>query len=615
MADIKIFIACHQEDVAIPSNPLIFPIQVGAALSNSRFGGMLHDDEGDNISEKNPRYCELTAQYWAWKNSEADYYGFFHYRRYLSFSSKRLADNHFADCYLPHNDEATLEAIRFNEKTMREAIEGYDLILPEKGCFVGGYTMREQYEREHYSEDIACAENIIAQKYPEMVKATNAYLDSKEGYFCNMFIMKRELFHAYCEWLFDILEEHEKQRDFAEYNTSEYRVSGYLAERLFGIYVTWLKERASLKYRELQRVFFEDTSCPRFLSPARHSADLKPMTLVLSANEFYVPYLGVLLESIKENSSAERFYDIIVLHSDITKNSQAVLARLLNEDNFSIRFFCTARLMREYVNKLYLRGHFRIETYFRLLMQDILPSHSKALYLDADMVVNRDIAELYDVDVTGYLLAAAQDPDTAGLYNGADPGKRNYMDNVLELKEPYGYFQAGTILFNLDEFRKTYTVTEMFEFASSYEWELLDQDVLNYFAQGRVKYVDMRWNVMMNWNDIRIKEIIGKAPRSIFNEYMNARQDPYIVHFAGPDKPWDNCTSDFADYFWGYAIKTPFVPEIIERSFAKRIPAEKPGIRHVIKETVRPLYDKLFPKNTRKRETAARTIQTLLRRG
>ena len=83
--DIRIFIACHKPTY-VPENSLFYPVQVGAALTNKRFEHMAYrDNEGEHISEKNPDYCELTAQYWAWKNMEADYYGFFHYRRYFSF--------------------------------------------------------------------------------------------------------------------------------------------------------------------------------------------------------------------------------------------------------------------------------------------------------------------------------------------------------------------------------------------------------------------------------------------------------------------------------------------------------------------------------------------------
>lgn len=73
--DIRIFIACHKPTY-VPENPLLYPVQVGSALAKSHFEGMQRDDEGDNISVKNPEYCELTAQYWAWKNVSCDYYGF-----------------------------------------------------------------------------------------------------------------------------------------------------------------------------------------------------------------------------------------------------------------------------------------------------------------------------------------------------------------------------------------------------------------------------------------------------------------------------------------------------------------------------------------------------------
>ena len=89
MSNIKILIACHK-DTALLDSKILIPIQVGASGSARRFEQMLSDDTGDQISAKNPMYCELTAQYWAWKNLEADYYGFFHYRRYLSFSEQKF---------------------------------------------------------------------------------------------------------------------------------------------------------------------------------------------------------------------------------------------------------------------------------------------------------------------------------------------------------------------------------------------------------------------------------------------------------------------------------------------------------------------------------------------
>ena len=81
MANVKIYISCHT-DSAYRKDEVFCPVQTGCAVpGHVRLDGMLHDDEGENISALNTMYCELTAQYWAWKNQEADYYGFCHYRR------------------------------------------------------------------------------------------------------------------------------------------------------------------------------------------------------------------------------------------------------------------------------------------------------------------------------------------------------------------------------------------------------------------------------------------------------------------------------------------------------------------------------------------------------
>ena len=84
MRKAAILISCHKESDFLQSD-IFQPIQVGCALTNVRIPNTLRDDTGDNISDLNKMYCELTAQYWAWKNLESEYYGFFHYRRYLSF--------------------------------------------------------------------------------------------------------------------------------------------------------------------------------------------------------------------------------------------------------------------------------------------------------------------------------------------------------------------------------------------------------------------------------------------------------------------------------------------------------------------------------------------------
>lgn len=88
---IEIYVACHKPS-ELPKNDIFVPIHVGSAISKIVMPGLQRDDEGDNISAKNPQYCEMTAQYWAWKHSKADYVGLCHYRRYLNFTDKTFTN-------------------------------------------------------------------------------------------------------------------------------------------------------------------------------------------------------------------------------------------------------------------------------------------------------------------------------------------------------------------------------------------------------------------------------------------------------------------------------------------------------------------------------------------
>ena len=176
------------------------------------------------------------------------------------------------------------------------------------------------------------------------------------------------------------------------------------------------------------------------------------------------------------------------------------------------------------------------------------------------------------------------------------------MDKILKIKNPYNYFQAGVILFNLEEFRKTYSTDEMLKFASSYDWELLDQDVLNVLAQDKVKFVDMSWNVMFDWRNIRISEIISRAPKYLHDEYVQAHNAPRIIHYAGPDKPWQDPSADYAELFWKYSRKTVFYEQVIFDAFRTK---PRDGL-------TRKIAKKILPNGT-KRNLWAKRIYSKLR--
>ncbi len=241
------FVCCHQP-TEVPDHPLLAPIQVGAALAGSHFAGFLWDDTGENISIKNRSYCELTAQYWAWKNVKADYYGFFHYRRYL------YPDQSAPKPYRIEEKASQAALERLGYSRFEEVICQYDMLLPKgENMYL---PVREHYANApfHYREDLKTVEEIVRDNYSAYRPAIEEYLSSTICYFGNIFIMKQSVFQDYCAWLFPVLEEFDRRADILSYSSQEQRVDGYLAERLLGIY--GMHHRGNLRMIELPRVHF-----------------------------------------------------------------------------------------------------------------------------------------------------------------------------------------------------------------------------------------------------------------------------------------------------------------------------------------------------------------------
>lgn len=317
--------------------------------------------------------------------------------------------------------------------------------------------------------------------------------------------------------------------------------------------------------------------------------DFKPafennnVAVAMAVNDKFVPYLAVLLNSIIANSSINYNYDVFVLSDDITFESCEKLQALIGDrNNYFIRFIDPSPLIKNY--HFHVRSFWSIQTYYRLVLPEILTNYEKVLYLDSDMVVCDDISKIYQEDISDYLVGACIDVDTAGLYNGYDSTKKKYMDKVINLDDPYKYFQAGTILFNLQRIREKINTTELLELATSRKWQLLDQDVLNVVCKNEVKYLDLRWNVMVDMECIRVSEIFSYSPSWMVEEYKNARRNVGIIHYAGPEKPWNNPKMDMADSFYHYLKDTPFQKVVIANSVNDKLISNREKTKQVVKK-------------------------------
>ena len=567
--NIKIYVVCHKPSY-VPENPYLCPIQVGTAFSGNQLEGMLHDNEGDNISDRNKTYCELTAQYWAWKNDDADYYGFFHYRRYFAFDPSITREDGWGNIVYDRIDDEAIKELKLDPVTMKKVITQYDVISVkgrkypqemEEDCPMDVYHEYGVVPFQH-RKDLDLTLKILKQKYPEFSEIADEYMKSNVAHECNMFIMKKDVYRKYCEWLFDILFEAEKQIDTTWYSVEEYRVMGYLAERLCGIYYSYLKKQEGIKAFELPKTLFQDTAPHAVLEPAYKDA----VPVVLSANNRFSPYLDVMIRSMIANASEKRNYDFIILYNDISERNQRLIkSAAKGKDNISIRF---ARVCEYFdAKKLFVDQHLSVETYYRLIIPEIMPNYHKILYLDCDMVADRDVAELYDLDLKGAIIGAAKDIDVAGQLNLNQNNWQTYATETLGLDSPYDYFQAGVLILDLDGLRKTASSQKMIKLALSQSFRCHDQDVLNIICKNKVTYIPQQWNTLMDWQEPGRSrmQILKMAPRKLFEEYSAARKQPYLIHYAGYQKPWDVVDCDFAECFWEYAKLSPYYPMLLRR--------------------------------------------------
>ena len=232
--DIRIIVATHKP-YRMPEDEMYLPLQVGAEGKPSL--GYTGDNTGENISKKNPHYCELTGLYWAWKNLDAEYIGLAHYRRF--FSNGKV--------FVPKEQRILTRAELIPHLTEAE------ILLPKKRNY-WIETNYSQYAHAHHAIDLDTAREILSERYSEYLKAYDVSMKRASGHRFNMFIMKRERLNEYCEWLFDILFELEKRLDISAYNANDSRVFGFVSERLLDV---WL-ETKGYPYRELPYVFLED---------------------------------------------------------------------------------------------------------------------------------------------------------------------------------------------------------------------------------------------------------------------------------------------------------------------------------------------------------------------
>ncbi len=589
--DIKILVSYHKPAVLL-KNEILTPIHAGRAVAQkpSKDGTidstsykwlqdtMIGDDTGDNISEKNRFYNEVTSIYWAWKNRKAldnpKYVGFMHYRRQFIFDDSKQNQYVNNPWFAPQSEYKIYclfdkdLSVLFSEDQIIKAVDEADVLIAKPVEY--NISVYEQYandKREHVLSDLECVLDVIDEKFPEYSESAKEYMNSHKHYFWNMFVMRWNIFDDYCKFLFGIFFEMEKRIDISDRNIIKQRIYAYLAERVTGIYITQLKKKENISIKEKYSLFEEYTDIPQEIQP---SFKQNNVPVIFSSDNNYVPYLAVAIKSLIYNSSPEKNYDIFVIDEHITENNKQLLKQLIpdNAENIRITFIDVTPYLKEITRSVfYCYGYFSISTYCRFFVPRMLKNFGKAVYLDCDIAIHNDIAELYQCSLDGYAVGAVPDVEVLRcIENDVLIGNQNakdYLRNTLHMQNPKDYFQAGVLILDIPKLLQQNFTTKCIEKLKEIKKPVyVDQCILNAVIDGHYKKLDFKWNVM--WQiPYYIKDLNCQIDIKIYEKYMAAYNAPYIIHYASSIKPWKNHDIKLAEIWWQYARQTVYYEQFI----------------------------------------------------
>lgn len=267
--------------------------------------------------------------------------------------------------------------------------------------------------------------------------------------------------------------------------------------------------------------------------------DKNKMNILISINSKFIMPAMVMLASLFENNKVP--IDVYMMYSDLNKNEILILKKHVKKWNNKLKLI---KINKDLFKKLPLYKRLSKETYYRLILHEVLPINIKRiLYLDVDIIVNKSIVNFYNQSLDNYFCIVCEDI--------AISRKDERLYKSLGINKNEKYFNAGVILYNLDLFRENIKVKDIFKFAYERGEKLKyhDQDILNYFLKNKVKFEDYK---IYNMTSLGMKQNKLK--------YKFIYDNTVIIHYAGLLKPWnsDYGNEPFGELFWKYTKKTPY---------------------------------------------------------
>lgn len=312
------------------------------------------------------------------------------------------------------------------------------------------------------------------------------------------------------------------------------------------------------------------------------------IVLVCAADNAFAMQLAVMVRSVVSNLSHQRELLLFVIDGGIKNSNKQKIYRSLGSSRIDIRWLSPDN---NSLSNLKISGHIQLTTYYRLLVPDLLPTtFEKVIYLDCDIIVLGDLAQVWDIDFGTNFLLAVQ--DMGEPYVSSPRALNNFKE--LEIPEYYKYFNAGFMMMNLNRWRAEQINRKVIAYIEQNKDTIRwwDQDGLNAIMAFKWRELDPRWNQIPHIFDYPSWE---KSP---FEEevYKGIISDPFIIHFATSSKPWHyNCTHPLKNEFFRYLDKTawegwrpkkPF-QETFWRYYLKKISYNKRRLMRFIQRLAR----------------------------
>lgn len=276
--------------------------------------------------------------------------------------------------------------------------------------------------------------------------------------------------------------------------------------------------------------------------------------LVFATNDNYVPYTGVAIQSIIENSRSQNFYHIYILHTGLSRRNIQRLESL-KKDNLSVLCLNVADLIQSKDMKLFQNRHLTEECFYRIVIPEIFYFFPHVIYLDCDIIINTDIADIIPADMGDALICAVR--------NIVGPVSEIHLTEKLHL-DPEKYVNSGVLVINISQWLQQNIVDRCIHILKTYPSEYLlysDQEVINIACKEKIFYLDASWN--FSWLMIYGDPVYTALCKSIVDQVGD---NYHILHFTSNMKPWSLPELPHSYIFWKYARNTIFYEEIIKNN-------------------------------------------------